>query len=372
MIIEQRNKNKIYLVHVFAVLGFLAAMAYTPKLWITKTDFPKIPRFDFIPVPQAPWDYIFAFSLIGLLLLFLFKPKRYIGITIVFLYIYLGLVDQNRLQPYFYQSILTILVVSYLRKSRKNTTIILHCLMLIFIATYFWSGIHKINANFNAQWMHALTKHFSIIPEKIRQIFTYSVPFIEAILGLLLLFNRTRKIAVVAIVGMHVTIVIMLFWLGYGFNVVPWNLQNILSVIILFWSYKSTSNFDILSQFYNFKKTVILFMVFLLPFTNFFGFWDHLLSFSFFSSKLHYFYIEIVDDALYKKLPSKITKYAQEYDGKHIIYLNNWAGDVNRVLLYPQDRVAKKVEKFVQSFADNPNKEGMTNLVEFNQLKNKN
>lgn len=368
---EQTNKKKIHQVKILAVLGFLAAMAYTPKLWITKSDFPKIPRFDFIPIPQAPWDYILVFILIGLLIKFLFKPKRYIGVSIVLLYIYLSLIDQNRLQPYFYQSILTILVVSYLRKSRKNTTIILHCLMLIFIATYFWSGIHKINANFNAQWMHALAKHFSVIPERIRQLFTYSVPFIEAIIGIFLFFNRTRKIAVMAIVGMHLTIVGMLFWLGYGFNVVPWNLQNILSVIILFWSYKSTFNFDILSRFYNFKKAFIIFMVFLLPLTNFFGFWDHLLSFSFFSSKLNYFYLEIKEDELYDKLPKEIKKYAQEYEGKYIIYLNNWAGDVNRVLLYPQDRVAKKVEKFVQSFADNPNKEGMTNLVEFNQLKNK-
>ncbi len=256
---EQSHRKKIHLVRIFAIVGFLVAMAYTPMLWISKTNFPKIPRFNFIPIPSSPWDYIFAFGLIFLLVVFIFKPKRYIGVSIVLLYFYLAMVDQNRLQPYFYQSIMTILVVSYLRKSRKNTTIILHCLMLIFIATYFWSGVHKINPNFNAQWMHALTKHFSNIPLIIRQVFTYLVPYIELLMGVFLLFNATRKLAVIAIVGMHVTIILTLFWLGYGYNVVPWNMQNILSVIVLFWTYKSDFEFDILSEFYNFKKTIIIY-----------------------------------------------------------------------------------------------------------------
>jgi hypothetical protein len=363
---EQVYKKRIHLVRIFAILGFLAAMAYTPKLWITNSGFPKIPRFDFIPIPQSPWDYIFSIGLVILLIAFLFKPKKYIGISIVLLYFYLAMVDQNRLQPYFYESILIILVVSYLRKSRKNTTIIMHCLMLIFIATYFWSGIHKFNANFNAQWMHALNKHFSFIPEIIRTSFTYSVAAIETLMGVFLLFNKTRKLGVIAIVLMHITIVGTLIWLGYGFNVIPWNLQNILSVIVLFWAYKSEADLDIFSKFYNLKKAIILFMVFVLPTSNLFGFWDHLLSFSFFSSKLNYYYVEILDDDLYKKLPDNIKQYTQEYDDKHLIYLNSWAGAVNQVLLFPEDRVAKKVEKYIQSFADNPNKEGLTKMVEYN------
>jgi hypothetical protein len=363
------NKKKIYLVNIFAIIGFLAAMAYTPKLWITKTGFPKIPLFDFITIPKEPFDYILSFGLVFLLIAFLIKPKKYIGITIVLLYIYLSLIDQNRLQPYFYQSILTVLMVSYLRKSKKNTTIVIHSLMLLFIATYFWSGVHKYNDNFNVQWMHALTKHFSYIPEKIRLVFTHSVPFIEAIVGISLLFNKTRKLAVVAIVSMHVLIVIMLFYLGYGFNVIPWNLQNILSVIVLFWTYKSSFKFDIILQFYNFKKAFVMFLVFVLPFSNLFGFWDHLLSFSFFSSKLNYYYLQINDDGLYKNLPENIKKYTQEFDDKHIIYLNSWAGDVNQVLLYPQKRVSKKVKKYIESFAENPKKENMTVLVEYNQKK---
>lgn len=367
-LIHDKRINKI---RILAVLSFLTLIAYAPKLWFGNKSFPQMPRFDFIPIPNTIFEYFFSISLVVLLVVFMIKPKRYIGVTITLLYVYLALVDQNRLQPYFYQSIITILIISYLRKSRKNTTIILHCLMLVFIATYFWSGIHKINANFNHIWTLAFDKHFGFIPENLRYIFTRSVPYIEIIVGLFLIFNKTRKLAVVAIVAMHIGIVVLLIAFGYGYNVIPWNLQNILSVIILFWTYKSEYTFDIFNKFYNFKKAIVLFLVFVLPATNLFGFWDHLLSFSFFSAKLNYYYVEINEEKLLPKLPEDIKYYVFDWEGKKIINLNDWAGTENGVLFYPEDRVAYKTEKFLKSFADNPEDDDLTKLVEYHQHKKK-
>ncbi len=358
------DKQKILLVVRLAIIQFLVMIAYAPKLWITTKNFPVVPRFDFIPIPKFPFDYILAFIFVGLLILFFIKPKKIIGFSIVLLYFYLALVDQNRLQPYYYQTILIILTTSFLRKSRKNTTIVLHGLMLIFIATYFFSGIQKINGNFNTVWMQAFTKHFGFLPEWFSYLFTRSVPFIEAIIGIMLFFNKTRKLAVIGIVMMHLGIVILLLTFGYGYNVVPWNLENILSVIILFWYYKSKYPFDIATQYFNYKKGIILFLTFVLPATNLFGFWDHLLSFSFFSAKLNYYYIEINDDKLLQNLPDDIKEFVFEYQNKPIINLNDWAGTVNGVLLYPEDRVAYKVQKYLESFGDT-NKKNKTKLVEY-------
>ncbi|HFS66605.1 MAG TPA: hypothetical protein ENK67_00110, partial [Flavobacteriia bacterium] len=242
------TKQKIYLVNRIAIVSFLIMMVYAPTLWITDKAFPVISLFDFIPIPRQPIDYILAIIFFSLLIAFYFKPKKIIGLTIVFLYIYLAIIDQNRLQPYFYQNILIFLVVSYLRKSRKNTIIVLHCLMLLFIATYFFSGIHKININFDSVWDHAFSKRFSFLPEWFRFIFVRSIPYIEAIIGLGLFFNKTRRLSVIAIIVMHLGITILLIAFGYGYNVIPWNLQNILSVYILFWNYKSKYPFDIVTQ----------------------------------------------------------------------------------------------------------------------------
>lgn len=362
-------KKKINLVSRIAIVAMLIMVAYAPKLWFGTKSFPVIPRFDFIPLPNEIFTYVFSIGLIGLLVLFFIKPKKIIGISIVFLYIYLALVDQNRLQPYFYQSILTVFIVSYLRKNRKHSIIVLHALMLIFIATYFWSGILKLNDNFYPIWTSAFNKHFDYLPTWFNYYFIRAIPFIEAIIGVFLLFNKTRKLGVIAVVTMHLGITILLILFGYGYNVIPWNLQNILSVIILFWSFKSTFTMDILTQFFNYKKAVVLFITFLLPFTNLFGFWDHLLSFSFFTANLNYYYVELNEEKLIPHLPENIKYYVFDYDGKKIINLNDWAGTENGVLFYPEDRVAYKAEKYLKSFAENPNDTDLIKLVEYHQQK---
>jgi hypothetical protein len=363
------NHKKIKLVTIIAVLSMLILITSSPNLWFGKDAFPVMPRFNFIPLPNLLFTNILSGILVFLLVTFLFKPKKVIGIAIVLLYFYLALVDQNRLQPFYYQSILTILIVSYLRKSRKNTTIVLHCLMLLFIATYFWSGVHKINPNFNHVFTNGFNKRLGFLPDWLRYIGVRSIPFFELSLGVFLVFNKTRKIAIVGIVMMHLIITVSLMALGYGYVVIPWNLQNILSVIILFWTYTSVFKFDIFKQYFNFRKAIILFITFFLPLTNLFGFWDHELSYSFFSAKLNYYYIELDQEKLIPKLPKEIQNYIFDFEGKKIINLNDWAGTENGVLFYPEDRVAYKTEKYLQSFADNPNEKGLTKLVEYIQHK---
>jgi hypothetical protein len=359
------SHQKINAVRILAILSTLAMMLYAPDLWITDKNFPVIPLFDWIPIPTSPFDTIFAgFFFVGQVA-YIFKPKRWLGWLVLLLYLFLALVDQNRLQPYFYQSALTILAIVLFPKNTDPKKI-LNTIILIFLATYFWSGIHKLNEIFYEQWMHALVKHFSFIPNAILQYFTYAIPWLEAILGIFLLFNKTRKLAVIGIVAMHSIIIVMLLYLGYGFNVIPWNVQNIFSVIILFWFLKTTIVFDFFNQIISPQKGLIFMFTFILPLSNLFGGWDHLLSFSFFTSKLDYYYIQI-DDSLKDKLPKTVQKYYRSNEVMTVLYLNEWAGDVNKVLLFPQPRVARKVEQYILSFSDESTIENPTKLVVYNK-----
>mgnify|MGYP000170941239 CR=1 FL=1 len=165
---------------------------------------------------------------------------------------------------------------------------------------------------------------------------------------------------------MHSIIIIMLLYLGYGFNVIPWNVQNILSVLIVFWVLKTDSNFSFFKRIFSPQKGLIFLFTFILPLSNLFGYWDHLLSFSFFTSKLDYYYIQI-DDSLKNKLPEGVKKYYRTNESMTVIYLNEWAGDINKVLLYPQPRVAKKAEEYVLSFADESTVMNPTKLVVYNK-----
>lgn len=105
----------------------------------------------------------------------------------------------------------------------------------------------------------------------------------------------------------------------------------------------------------------------LLPFSNIFGYWDHLLSYSFFTSKLKYYYIQIDDKELEKALPEHIKKHYRPHEGKVIIYPNEWAGDVNRVLFYPQERVINYLNEYLKNYSDKEDKKNLTTLVVYNQ-----
>lgn len=359
------DAKKIKWIRIFAILGFIFVAIYAPQLWVNTKDFPTIPLFENIST-HAPYDSYIAYFFFSLLTIQLFFQQKHIGLLSVALYIYLCFVDQNRLQPYFYQSILTILIIDIFPSKGRERTIIFG-VSLLFFATYFWSGIHKLNEIFFSQWMHALTKHFSFVPKEMLQAFTYAVPFIESLIGIGLFINKTRKLSILLIISMHSIIVVMLFYLGYGYNVVPWNLQNIMSVFLLFWCYQTRNTIQTFFFNFNYKKAVVILFTILLPFSNLFGFWDHLLSFSFFTSKLNYYYVEINDEELKENLPESAKKYFRTIDNKTVIYANEWAGDVNRVLFYPERRCIEYFDTYLKSYSDKENKENLTKLVVYNK-----
>ncbi|WP_405604535.1 MauE/DoxX family redox-associated membrane protein [Polaribacter sp. Asnod1-A03] len=367
MITNLTDRQKINWIRIIAIIPVLILMLYAPKLWVSTKNFPTVPLYNWLPVLQYPLDYILAVGFFLIQVIYIFKNKTWLGWTIILFYIFLALIDQNRLQPYFYQSFLTILAIEIFNKN-TNPKKILYVIILIFFATYFWSGIQKINADFYVIWLRALNKHFSFLPQWFLVGFTYAVPWLEAIMGVLLLFNKTRKFGVLFILLMHSIITFLLFYLGYGYNVVPWNFQNILSVIILFWTLKTSSPFDFFLKYFNKQKLIMLTFTIIFPFANSInGFYDNLLSFHFFTADLKYYYIEI-NDELKEKLPKYMNEYYRKNDNTTIVFCNEWAAKVNKVLFYPEDRVIEYTDNFLRSFAKNPNKEGLTKVVHYNKI----
>ncbi|MFK8060198.1 MAG: hypothetical protein AB8B78_08925 [Polaribacter sp.] len=378
MITNLTDKQKINWVRILAILPVLVLMMYAPKLWVTTKIFPVIPLFDWLPIPTNPIDYILAGFFFLIQIVYIFQNKRWQGWTVLLLYVFLALVDQNRLQPYFYQSFLTILAIEIFPK-KTNYRNVLYAVILIFFATYFWSGIQKVNEAFYIQWLGALNKHFSCIdtintaliclPQWFLELFTYAVPWLEASMGVLLLFNKTRKFGVVFILGMHVIITFLLFYLGYGYNVVPWNIQNIISVVVIFWTLKTTNAFDFFLKFFNKQKLAILVFTMFLPLANnLTGFYDNLLSFHFFTADLKYYNV-FINEELEDNLPEHIHRFYRFKNGKAYIQMNEWAQYDNKVLFYPEERIIHFMDAYLCSFAKNPNEEGLTKLVDYNAIK---
>lgn len=368
MIFNLSEKQQINWVRILALVGVLILMLYAPKLWLTTKIFPVIPLFDWIPIPTKPFDYMLAGIFFVSQIVYIFFNKRWLGWFIVLLYVFLALIDQNRLQPYFYQSFLTILAIVIFPEKTQSKKV-LYTIILIFFATYFWSGVQKANDAFYIQWLSALNKHFSFLPQWFLVSFTYAVPWLEALMGIFLLFNTTRKFGVLFILSMHAIIVSLLFYLGYGYNVVPWNIQNMLSVVILFWTLKTNKISDFFLAIFDKQRALILFITIILPLSHsLFGFYDNLLSFHFFTADLNYYNV-FLDKDLEKKLPNHIQKFYRYHEGKTYINMNEWAQYDNKVLFYPEDRIIKYMDNYLRSFATNPKQENLTYLQVYNQKK---
>lgn len=366
MELKINDAQKVNLVRIAALVSTLILMLYAPKLWLTEKIFPVIPLFDWMPIPQGFVDYLCWGLLFGGQVLYIFYNKRWLGWTVLLLYVYLAVVDQNRLQPYFYQSFLTILAI-VIFPSKTEAKKVLYAVILIFFATYFWSGIQKLNGEFYIQWLSALHKHFSWLPEWFLVGFTYAVPWLEASMGVMLLFNRTRKFSVGFILGMHAIIVFLLFYLGYGYNVVPWNFQNMFSCVVLFWTLKTFNFHEFFTANFNLQKVVMLVFTVALPFgNNQFGVYDRLLSFHFFTADLNYYNV-VIGDALKDKIPAHAQQfYRIDEQGRRYIQMNEWAQKDNKVLFYPQERCIQFMDAYLRSFADDPTQENLTELVIYN------
>ena len=359
------DKQRINWARISAIVAILILMIYAPKLWLTDKIFPVIPLFDWLPIPTGIFDNLFWGLFFGSQVLYIFFNKRWLGWTVLLLYIYLAFVDQNRLQPYFYQSALTILAIVIFPK-KTDARKILYTVILIFFATYFWSGIQKLNSAFYVQWLSALNKHFSWLPQWFLSSFTYAVPWLEASMGIMLLFNKTRKFAIGFILGMHAIITFLLFYLGYGYNVVPWNIQNMVSVVAVFWGLQTVKFSDFFIKFFDKQRALLLVFTVVLPLSNnLFGVYDKLLSFHFFTADLNYYNVVIKDD-LKEKLPRHIQQFYRQYEGQTYIQMNEWAQRDNKVLFYPQERIILYMEDYLKSFADDPSSDNLLELIVYN------
>lgn len=293
------DEQRVNWTRIAAVASTLVLMLYAPKLWLTTKSFPVVPLFDWIPIPTGSIEYVLWGILFGSQLIYIFYNKRWLGWIALLTYVYLALVDQNRLQPYFYQSALTLFAIVIFPK-KADARKVLYAVILIFIATYLWSGIQKLNDAFYVRWLIALEKHFLCVdgaeqiviclPQWFLKGFTYLVPWLEASMGILLLFNKTRKFGLIFTLVMHVIITYLLFFLGYGYNVVPWNIQNMISAFALFYGLKTVKPTDFFISKFDLQRGLLIFMVMVLPLANYTtGFYDNLLSFHFFTADLKYY-----------------------------------------------------------------------------------
>ena len=334
---------------VTIILAFVLGVLFSRHLWISYGRFfPMLKPFDGLPEIPYPFDLILLLFFIAFSIGWIIFERRSLGFAALSLLLIVICQDQMRWQPWVYLYLLLLLPFLFQCRNAHYAGDLLSCLQWIIAGVYVWSGIHKMNPNF-------LDGHFAEImrvagmssPWRDWKPIGYALPIIEIFIGFALLVPRLRKFGVCAAVLVHVLILLYLSPLMTNQNsvVYPWNLAMIAIDILLFWNSKE-SMFTLSGHGrLVFMKIGIVLLVWLLPVLNFFGYWDHYLSFSLYSNKPSSFYVAIEKSEL-SKIDPRLVKYFVEIpglQGGQLLDVNQWAVRELNVPFYPEMRALKKM-----------------------------
>ncbi len=338
--LELRNMpDRCGLLRITVIVGLLAGFALSPKLWLSSRLYPLTPVWSFFKAPNPPVDRLLLLTLTALLIILTTAPRREIAAAALALLFLLALQDQSRWQPWFYQYLLMFLAIAV--AGREHPESALQTCRLIVAATYFWSGLAKLNPNFFTAVFPSLFSPFlATVPPALNHL-AFLAPIVECGAGIGLLTERYRSQALFCAAGMHGFILLAIGPVGSRFNTVvwPWNLAMIAILFILFLRRVEKPPFHDIRV----PQKIIVGLFAVMPALSLVNLWDHYLSSSLYSgnrtSGLIYF-----NDNVFDRLPEALQEYvSDEGPDRGSLDINDWSlGELN-VPSYPEPRIYRNV-----------------------------
>jgi hypothetical protein len=290
--------------------GMAAGLLLSRRLWLTDRSYPLTPVWAGLPPIPVPWDSVMFCVLIGLLLgtVIARRPKPWI-MSVIGLCILLGVGDQSRWQPWFYQYLLMLMALTLFPWTQVSASseevewradAALGTCRFLIACVYLWSGIHKLNWTFVHSifpWMTGPLAHR--LPHMPWHAMAFVVPLVEFATGLGLLTVRGRPFALAAAVAMHLFILVCLGPWGLDWNSVvwPWNIAMILFVLLLFGRDRRPFLGRFLEDCLRVRRSSVPVMAMALfgvmPIFGFFGLWDSYLSVSLYSGDIQHAYFTL-------------------------------------------------------------------------------
>jgi hypothetical protein len=328
------------MVRATVAAGILAGIMLSLPLWLTRISYPRVPLLDFIPAFPAPFDSFLLFAFAGGLLVLVWRPHlKWIGVFWFSFAAFLLAQDQSRLQPWFVEYLLLLALVVF----SKSEGMALNGCRLVLAAVYFWSGVHKMNTSFATNLFPWLVSPFvGSGAEPIVQGAGLMVPFVEIALGIALLFPKTRRLGVVAIVAMHLFLLLVLSPLALGWNsvVAPWNIAMMVLVPFLFWQA------DVSARSLFAAPRALFIFLFILPCLSLMGRWDTSPSFALYSGNQLIGSV-VLSESAWQRQDAQIQAVSERVGDRYRIRLDDWAVTATNVPAYPAERVLRRV---AQSF----------------------
>lgn len=303
-------------------LGLLAGMALSSHLWTSDRAFPAVPAFSGLPdLPALPCGVLVGLFAASLAITAARPSLRFAPWAAIAFGLLLTLFDVDRMQPWFFQSLLLLATLG----SRPATSVVI-------IATYFWSGIHKLNGSFAEQVFPLLLEPFGLTA---LQPFWLVAPLAGIATAILLTIPRTRVAGLVLAVALHGFVLWSLGPFGHDVNSViwPWNFEMPLLVAVVFGSDRQAL---IPGVWHGWAGRGALLVAGLLPILNLVGRWDDNLSFSLYSgtTKQAFFFFPTEP----KWLPEAYRPFVESQHGHWVIDVTRWALATTNAPPYPETR----------------------------------
>lgn len=341
------------------VLSAAAGVLTSLKLWVSSHRFfPLTPIWSGLPQPPFPWDYVLAGLTLASLVAIAVLPR-----TGLFLKIFLVLtgvlaaLDQSRWQPWMLQyavmfgALLTLPWERPLQWTAPEAAGALDACRIFMVWTYFYSGLQKLGYGFVivlADMLEPVLKrlHLAAMSPRLLVPTALSLGLVECASGAMLAFRRTRPVAVVCMLLMHMS---LLLWLGplalnWNYSVWPWNLAMMTLLLVLFRPGSRWSPRDLWSSHPYAKVVAVVFGI--LPLLTIIGLSDSYLGFSLYSGniKTAHLYIE---PKRKPELPEPIRRYIMS-DG--VIDIDRWCYTELGVPIYPETRIYVSAGRQVASW----------------------
>jgi hypothetical protein len=356
---QSEPDRKLAWLKVIVGAGVICGLALSWRLWISSRLFPLTPVADFLPAIPFPLDYVLLLAMFVLLaaIIAVKRPRRLIAFFLAISAL-LSVGDQNRLQPWFYLYwfMLAAIGISGLGKLSPEKGMqadALNTCRLMLIATYFWSGLQKLNANFvRHTWPDMAGPFLRFLPQSARNLPPWLIlmfPLVEIAIALGLLARKSRTTAAALAVGVHVFVLILLVSSGENTTVWPWNVAMILFVAVLFWRENAVPGSRILWA-RNGVHMMVLLMFAVLPALSFLDLWDSYLSSALYSGNTSQAAI-LVSPEVIPQLPAALRPHIWQKTQPYFLDINRWSyGELN-VPLYPEPRVYRRVTQRVCEYA---------------------
>jgi hypothetical protein len=335
------------------ILALLSGLLISYPLWLSRHIFPQTPLIPGFDSTFLHFDKLLFGALLIMLLTIIVKPEwRKITFAALILFFLLLLIDLNRWQPWAFQYALMLFAFAVFPKDEKN---LYNSLRIVVSGVYFWSGVQKFNEGFTEDivpWM--LEPLIKIFPSWESGLYTMAmlVPYLEIFISIGLFFSRTRTLAVIIAMGMHLFVLYDMSPIAkdYNYVIVPWNLAMMSFLFLLFYRKKEAVIPEHFKSIRTRIPAALLFLLFwIMPSFSFIDKWDSYLSARLYSGNSSNGYV-FISEEVRQKLDPKVEKLIEVKDGMPYIYINGWSMEELGVPSYPEKKVYLKARNYFYKY----------------------